>query len=256
MTDWSTQDMNAITIDIKTKDGIAPCHFFGPPQTGNRPAVIFYMDGIGIRPALHDMALRLAQSGYQVLLPNLYYRSNPTKPFDAATAFKEGPERDRLMQHFRSLNNRLVMEDTASFLAFLRLQPCVAGGRIGCVGYCMGGAFALCAAGTFPDRVAAAASFHGARLATDQPDSPHLLAWKMRAEVYVGIAGIDPHFTPEEKQRLESTLQSAGVKHTVEAYPNVKHGFAVNDTPVYDQPASERHWQQLLRLFSENLSFQ
>jgi len=149
----------------------------------------------------------------------------------------------------KSLNNDKVMEDTASFLEFLRLQPAIADQKVGCVGYCMGGAFALCAAGTFPDQIAAAASFHGARLATDQPNSPHLLASKMRAEIYVGIAGIDPHFTPEEKHRLESALQSAGVKHTVEVYPHVKHGFAVADTLAYDRAASERHWQEIIRLF-------
>jgi len=211
------------------------------------------MDGIGIRPALCDMAKRLASNGYHVLLPNLYYRSGPTKPFDAATAFEEGPERDRLMPLFRSLNNKLVMEDTASFLDFLQLQPSVAGQKIGCVGYCMGGAFALSAAGTFPNRIAATASLHGVRLATDQLDSPHLLASKMRA-VYVGIAGIDPNLTPEEKQRLESAFQSEGVEHTAEVYPDVKHGFAVKDTSVYDRPASERHLQTILKLFAGNLS--
>lgn len=244
------------TFDIKTKDGIAPCHFFAPPQGGKRPAVIFYMDAFGIRPALRDMAARLASNGFNVLLPNLYYRSGPVKPFDAATAFNDASERDRLTPLFQSLNNTLLMEDTAGFLDFLERQPSVDSRKTGCVGYCMGGAFALCAAGTFPDRIAAAASLHGARLATDKPDSPHLLAPKMRAAVYVGIAGIDPHFTPEEKQRLESALESAGVKHTVEVYPDVRHGFAVNDTPAYDQAASEQHWRRLLDLFAANLPLQ
>jgi carboxymethylenebutenolidase len=241
-------------VEIKTKDGLAPCHFFSPPQKGRRPAVIFYMDGIGIRPALREMAERLACNGYHVLLPNLYYRSGPVKAFNAAEAFKEGPERDRLMPLFRSINNKLVMEDTASFLDFLDQQPSVVGQKVGCVGYCMGGAFALSGAGTFPGRIAAAASLHGARLATDQPDSPHLLAPKMRAGVYVGIASIDAHFTAEEKQRLESALQAAGVENTVEVYAGAKHGFAVNDTPVYDRAASERHWQQILKLFAEKLA--
>jgi carboxymethylenebutenolidase len=245
--------MNAKTIDIKTKDGVAPCHFFGPPQKENRPAVIFYMDAIGIRPALCDMAERLASNGYHLLLPNLYYRSGPTKPFDAATAFKEGPEQDRLMQLFRSLNNKFVMEDTASFLDFLELQPSVAGQKVGCVGYCMGGAFALWAAATYPDRIGAVATLHAARLATDQPDSPHLLASKIRAGVYIGIAGIDPHFPPDEKERLESALQFAHVEHTIEIYPNARHGFAVNDTAVYDRAASELHWQRILNLFSKYL---
>jgi len=245
--------MSAMTIDVKAKDGVVPCYFFGPPQNEKRPAVIFYMDGIGLRPALCDMAARLASNGYHVLLPNLYYRSGPTKPFDAATVFKGGPELDRLMPLFRSLNNHLLMEDTASFLEFLEGQPSVASGKVGCVGYCLGGAFALSAAGTFPDRIAAAASLHGARLATDQPDSPHLLASKMRAGVYVGVAGIDAHFTTEEKLRLESALQSAGVEHTIEVYAGAKHGFAVDDTPAYDRTASELHWQQILKLFAGKL---
>ncbi|HEX4123140.1 MAG TPA: dienelactone hydrolase family protein [Tepidisphaeraceae bacterium] len=246
--------MNAQTVNVETKDGVAPCEFFSTPAGTKRPAVILYMDAFGIRPALREMADRLASNSYNVLLPNLYYRSGPSQPIDAASAFKEGPERDRLMGMVRSLNNRIVMDDTASFLEFLASQPPVIADKVGCVGYCMGGAFALSAAGTFPDRIAAAASLHGARLATDQPDSPHLLAPKMRGEIYIGIAGIDPHFTPEEKQRLESALQSAGVSHTVEVYPGVKHGFAVTDTPAYDKTASEHHWQQILKLFAENLS--
>jgi carboxymethylenebutenolidase len=246
--------MNAKQIDIKTKDGIAACEFFSPPQKGSRPAVIFFMDAFGVRPALRDMAQRLANAGYNVLLPDLYYRAGPDIFFDAPTAFKDEKQRDRLMPLVKSLNNKLLMQDTASFLEFLQSQPDVAAQKIGCVGYCMGGAFALSAAGTFPDRIAAAASLHGARLATDQPDSPHLLAPKMRGEIYVGIAGIDPHFTLEEKQRLQSALESAGVKHTVEVYPDVKHGFAVTDTPVYDRPAAERHWERILKLFAANLS--
>jgi carboxymethylenebutenolidase len=246
-------DSTAKIIDIKTKDGVAPCHFFSPPGSPTAPAVIIYMDVFGIRPALCDMAQRLAAGGYHVLLPNLYYRSGPTPSTDPKTAFNDPAQRDRLMALMRAINSKLVMEDTGSFIDFLQQQPSVAGQKIGCVGYCMGGPFALSAAGTFPQKIAAAASLHGARLATDQPDSPHLLASKMHAEIYVGIAGIDPHFTPEEKQRLESALQSSGVKHTIEIYPDVKHGFAVNDTPAFDHPAAERHWQRLFKLFGAAL---
>ena len=246
--------MNSNAVEIETKDGVVPCRFFTPPHEGGRPAVIFYMDAIGIRPALIDMAGRLASNGYNVLLPNLYYRSGPVKPFEAAIVFKGGEELVRLRTMIASLTHKMVMEDTLSFLDFLELQPSVAGRKFGCVGYCMGGGFALDAAGTFPGRIAAAASLHGARLATDQPDSPHLLAPKMRAGIYVGIAGIDPHFSPEETQRLESALQSAGVENEVEVYPGVRHGFAVNDTPVFNQSASERHWRQILKLFAGKLS--
>ena len=247
--------MSVQTLSLPTKAGLAPCYFFSPADDGRHPAIIFFMDGIGIRPALVDMAGRLAEHGYHVLLPNLYYRAGPARPFDAATAFKEGPERDRLMTLLRSVNHQLIREDTESFLAFLDQQPNVAGLQIGCVGYCLGGGFALSAAGYFPDRVAAAASFHGGRLATDQLDSPHLLSPQMRSEIYVGVAGIDPHFLPEERRRLETALQTAGVRNTVEVYPDVKHGFAVYDTPVYDRTAAERHWQRLLKFFATNLSW-
>jgi carboxymethylenebutenolidase len=244
--------MSAKIVEIKTNDGIAQCRFFNSPQKGNFPAVILYMDAFGVRPALCDMGERLASNGYNVLLPNLYYRSGLTKPFDPKTAFTGGPEKDRLMALYQSINNRLVMQDTASFLDFLEREPTVSPGKFGCVGYCMGGPFALSAAGTFPGRIAAAASFHGARLATDQPDSPHLLAPKMRAGIYVGIAAIDASFTVDQQQRLEAALQSAGVRHSVEVYPGAKHGFAVTDNAAYDQAASERHWERLLQLFAEN----
>ncbi|HEY3855511.1 MAG TPA: dienelactone hydrolase family protein [Verrucomicrobiae bacterium] len=245
--------MSAKIVEIKTDDGIAECHFFNPPEKGKFPGAILYMDAFGIRPALCDMGERLASNGYNVLLPNLYYRSGPHKPFDPKTAFSGGPEKDRLMALYQSINNRLVMQDTASFLDFLENEATVLPRKFGCVGYCMGGPFALSAAGTFPGRIAAAASFHGARLATDQPDSPHLLAPKMRAGIYVGVAGIDANFSVDQRKKLEAALQSAGVTHAVEVYPGAKHGFAVPDTVGYDQAASEQHWQRLLHLYDENL---
>ena len=125
--------------------------------------------------------------------------------------------------------------------------------RPGALGYCMGGGYALSAAGTFPDRVVVAASFHGGSLATDKPDSPHRLAAQMRARVYIGAAEIDASFPPEQQVRLGQALTAAGVRHTIEIYPKAKHGFAVNGHVVYDHEASERHWQRLLELLRETL---
>ncbi|HTW93245.1 MAG TPA: dienelactone hydrolase family protein [Tepidisphaeraceae bacterium] len=244
--------MSQITLQIKTQDGSAPSHFFQPQGQGPWPAVIFYMDAFGPRPDLFQMADRLASNGYCVLLPDLFYRTGPYAPFTPATAFNDPVERQRLMKHYGALTNRLVMSDTAAFLDFLANHP-NAKKETGCVGYCMGGPLSLSAAGTFPDRVLAAASFHGARLATDKPDSPHLLAPKMRGEIYVGIAGLDDHFPPEEKVRLESALAAAHVRHTVEVYDGAKHGFAVNGVPAYDRTAAEKHWKRLLDLFERNL---
>jgi carboxymethylenebutenolidase len=211
------------------------------------------MDGVGIRPALFDMAARLAAAGYTVLLPNLYYRAGRAEPFDPATVFAEGPERDRLTAMLQAVTPAAAMRDTGAFLAFLDARPEVEKGKIGCVGYCMGGGLALTAAGTFPDRFAAAASFHGGRLATDAPDSPHLLAPKIQSEVYIGVAGVDPWLAPGETERLKAALEFHKVDATVEIYPAVKHGFAPPDMPVYDHDASERHWERLLDLFGRAL---
>lgn len=244
--------MNSQKIDIRTKDGVCPCWFFAEEGSGKKPAAIIYMDAFGVRPGLEEMASRLASSGFRVLLPDMYYRAGPQKPFDPATAFAGGPDKERLMGLYQSLNQERVMSDNTAWLEFLAREPSVSG-KVGCVGYCMGGAYALAAAAFFPDRIGAAASFHGARLATDKSDSPHLLAPKMKAEIYVGIAGLDTHFPPEEKQRLESALATAGVRHTVEVYQGAKHGFAVNDTPAHDTPAAEKHWQRLTALFQRAL---
>ena len=165
------------------------------------------MDAFGIRPQLGEMAQRLASHGYVVALPNLYHRT-PFAPFDPKQVAVEGPERARFKGMVASINGPMVMRDTAAVLAHLDTLPTVRASKLGALGYCMGGGYALAAAGTFPDRVAVAASFHGGALATDKPDSPHLLAPKMRARVYVGAAGIDPTFPDEQRQRLETALDA------------------------------------------------
>ena len=125
--------MNSQIIEIRTKDGVTPCHFFSSEDGQKRPAAIIYMDAFGIREALRDMAGRLASSGYRVLLPDLYYRWGPTQSFDPKTAFTDGPDRDRLRAMFTSLTNKLVMEDTGSFLEFLRGSSLAENTEVVCV---------------------------------------------------------------------------------------------------------------------------
>lgn len=211
--------------------------------------MILYMDAMGVRPDLVAMADRLASHGYLVVLPNLYYRSGPQPQVDKAAFAVPGPERERVFALMRSIDHRLVMEDTRVLLAWLDGREDVRPGGIGTLGYCMGGGYALTAAATFPDRVAAAASFHGGWLATDRPDSPHLLAPQMRGSLYIGVAEIDPLFPPEECARFEAALRDAGCRFTLEVYEGVKHGFSVTGHPVYDRAASERHWDRLLAHF-------
>lgn len=245
--------MNNHRVDLQTEDGTLDIYVFQPQAgSGPWPAVVMYMDAFGIRAQLGDMAQRLASHGYVVALPNLYHRT-PFAPFDPKQVAVEGPERARFKGMVASINGPMVMRDTAAVLAHLDTNPAVTHSPLGALGYCMGGGYALAAAGTFPDRVGVAASFHGGALATDKPDSPHLLAPQMRARVYVGAAGIDPTFPEEQRQRLETALTQAGVSHIIETYEKAKHGFAVNGHLVYDKDAAERHWQRLLRLLQETL---
>jgi carboxymethylenebutenolidase len=240
--------------DIRTSDGVLDCHVFTPDGQGSWPAVVFYMDAFGVRPSLGSMAQRLASDGYVVTIPNLYYRSGAFAPFDPSAVIVEGPERDRFKGMIASITDTMVVRDTAVVLDALDTLAVVRRGPVGVVGYCMGGGFALSAAGAFPDRVAAAASFHGGSLATDKPDSPHLRAAMIRGQVYIGVAGIDPTFAPEQEQRLRAAFDEARVNYTLETYEGARHGFAVTGHRVYDREASERHWQMLLRLFRDALS--
>lgn len=244
--------MNEHRIDIKTPEGTLDLYMFQPEGEGPWPAVVVYMDAFGIRPQLGEMAQRLASSGYVVALPNLYYRT-PFEPFDPKQVAVEGPERTRFKAMVASISGPVVMQITSAVILLLDMLRVVRHEKLGALGYCMGGGYALAAAGTFPDRVAVAASFHGGALATDRPDSPHLLAKEMRARVYVGAAGIDPTFPEEQRQRLETALSQAGVNYEIETYENAKHGFAVTGHLVYDRDASERHWERLLALLNETL---
>jgi carboxymethylenebutenolidase len=236
------------TVTITTEDGLCPAHVFHPPGAGPWPGVLMFMDAIAIRPALFEIAERLAAHGYYVLLPDLYYRSGPYEPMNARAIFTDPEQRKVLAEKFASkFSPAAAMRDIPALLAFLASQPAVAPGKIGATGYCMGGIVALVAAGHFPDRFAAVAAYHPGYLATDAPDSPHLLAPKIQAEVYVGGASDDPVFPDAMKARLETALRDAGVKHTVETYP-ASHGWVPSDTPVHDPAAAERHWQTLFAL--------
>jgi len=244
--------VNQHRVDLQTEDGTLDAYIFHPREGGSWPAIVMYMDAFGIRPALGDMAERLASHGHVVALPNLYHRT-PFEPFDPKQVAVEGPERARFKGMVASINGPMVMRDTAALLAHLDTLPTVKQSPMGALGYCMGGGYALAAAGTFPDRFAVAASFHGGALATEKPDSPHLLAPNMRARIYVGAAGVDPTFPDEQRQRLQNALDAASVNYAIETYENAKHGFAVNGHLVYDQDASERHWDRLVRLLQETL---
>jgi carboxymethylenebutenolidase len=238
---------------IRTADGLCPAYTAHPQGSGPWPAVLIFMDGIGIRPAMLEIGAHLAGCGYFVLLPDLYYRAGPYEPMNARMVFSD-PEARRLLSEkfFAVATPANIMGDMPAFLDFLGQQPQVRPGAIATTGYCMGGALSLTAAGTFPERIAAAASFHGGRLATDAADSPHRLAARMRARIYVAGATADASFPDDMKARLEQALGAAGVEHLIETY-EARHGWVPSDTPVHDAAATERHWRSLLALLRARL---
>lgn len=240
-------------VEIETRDGVCPSYVFQPEAGGPFPGVLVFMDGLGIRPAMLEVGERLATHGYFVLLPDLFYRSGPYEPMDPHTTFRDPEKRKVLMEKFFApATPANVMSDTRAFLDYIAAQPAVKRGGIGTTGYCRGGFMSLTAAGTYPDRIVAAASYHGSRLASDEPDSPHRLAPKIKARVYVAGAIEDQSFPDEMKARLEEALTAAGVDHRIETYP-ARHGWVLRDTPVYDAAAAERHWQTLVALMDAKL---
>ena len=240
-------------VSITTPDGTCDATLHTPTGDGPWPGIILFTDAYGVRPTMHDMAQHLADLGYAVLLPDLYYRSGGYEPFDPATGFSDPDERTRLMALVSSVTKEAATRDTGAFLDFLAAQPDVADTKVGTTGYCMGGGMALNAAGRFPDRVGAAASFHGGQIASTAPDSPHLLAGEMQAKVYVAGAEKDGSFDDEQFERLQQALSEADVDHTLVTYPAL-HGFAVPDNPTYDEAAATRHWEALEDLYGSALT--
>lgn len=240
-------------IRIETADGVASAGLFRPQADSVAKAgVILYMDAFGPRPALDGMAERLAREGYAVLVPDLFYRKAPYGPFDARTTFSVEESKQALMALIGGTTQEMTVGDGRAFIDALTAEGVT--GPIGTVGYCMGGARALNAAASYPERVSAAASFHGGNLASDAPDSPHRNAASIKARVYVGTAGVDRSFPPEQSGRLAEALRAAEVDHVIENYVGMGHGWCVPDHGVFDEAGAERHWRRLTAFLAEALA--
>ena len=244
--------MPTITDSITMPDGTCPVTLAIPDGDGPWPGVVMYPDAGGARQTFSDMATRLASYGYVVLVPDVYYRDAGWAPFDMVTVFNDQAERQRLFGMISKVTPDIMASDATAFFDYLAARPEVSGETFGTTGYCMGGRTSLVVAGRVPGRVAAAMSFHGGGLAADDVGSPHLLADKMRAAVYVGAAENDQSFTPEQGQTLDEALTAAGVEHTIEFYA-AAHGFAVPDNAPYDPAAAQRHWEAVERVFGATL---
>ncbi|HEY8005108.1 MAG TPA: dienelactone hydrolase family protein [Phenylobacterium sp.] len=238
-------------VSIHMPDGEARAFVFTPDAgKGPWPAAILYMDAPAIRPAMFEMGERLAKAGYYVLLPDVFWRAGPYPPLDIVKARAGDPEMGALFAKLRaSTNANLQMQDTAVWLDWIAAQPQAKPGKVGVTGYCMGGGIAVRAAGTFPDRIAAAASFHGGNLATDAEDSPHLLAPKTQAKLLVAGADEDRSFDEAQCERLAAAYKAANLDAEVSIWKGAKHGWVPTDMPVYNKDAAERHWRDLVGLF-------
>ena len=247
--------MSMQQIALPTPDGDARAYTFKPESgAGPWPAAIIFMDAPAIRPALFEMGERLASHGYFVLLPDLFWRAGPYEPINIREAFaNEEARRERFAKFFSSTSAEKQVADAKACLDWLEKQPQVKGGKVGVTGYCMGAGVVMRAAAAFPDRIAAAAGFHGGRLATDAEDSPHLGAPRIKAKVLIAGADEDAGFPPEQADRLRAALTSAGVDNEVTIYAGARHGYTMPDLPVYDEGAAERHWTEMLKLFDETL---
>jgi carboxymethylenebutenolidase len=244
-------------LTIETPDGSCDAAFIRP-ASGVHPGVLIWPDAAGLRPSMREMGRRLAGEGFAVLVPNPFYRVAKAPQFETAANidFGDPATRAKLGPLMGSINAPGAAEkDAAVYVAFLDAQPQVDRSRkIGSQGYCMGGALVLRTAATVPDRIGAAASFHGGGLVTDKPDSPHLLAPRIRARTYIGVAANDDQRQPDAKDKLRAAFVAAKVPTEIEVYP-ARHGWCVPDmpteagAPVYSAPDAERAWGKLLALY-------
>ena len=247
----NAQAVTESEIDVTTPDGVSDSYFVHP-SSGSHPGVLIWPDAFGLRPAKRQMAKRLAESGYAVLVVNQYYRSLRA-PIVNTTNFAEVS--DTLRPLMGTLNPETQVRDARAFIGFLDRQQAVDSNRkMGTMGYCMGGPFTMRTAASLPDRVGAAASFHGGGLVTDQPDSPHLLVPQMQAQYLFAIAANDDESQPEAKDVLRDAFSQAGLQAEIEVYEGALHGWCPPDSQVYDESKAERAWSRLLALFTRALA--
>lgn len=253
----NAQDVVAKPVTVTTPDGEADCYFVHP-ASGSHAAVIFWPDIFGVRESSRVMATRLAESGYAVLVVNPYYRTLKGEFLPAGTTLIDTEMFQSVLPDAYKLAGTLSPEtcvrDGRAFVEFLDAQPVVDSKRkIGVMGYCMTGSYTFRLAAAIPDRIGAGASFHGGGLVTDNPASPHLLIPQIKGGMLVAIAEDDDQKEPEAKNVLRKAFADAGVKAEVEVYEGARHGWCPPDMFMYDPELAERAWQQMLKLYSEQL---
>lgn len=243
------------SLDIDAADATIDAHVLTPDNTDGRlPGVLLLTDIGGLRPCYFEKAQHIANGGYAVLMPNLYYRDTRGVIVPEGQSFRDDNIRPTLMEYAGHLTPDAQLRDFDALLRSMDNEPEFAGGGIAVVGYCMTGGFALRMAAQRPDRVMAAAGFHPARLAVDgDPDSPALVADRIAARVYLGYADHDALMPPADIARMDGALARAGVDFIAELYKDAEHGYTAKDAPAYDVDADTRHYRRLFTLLSETI---
>ena len=241
-------------IDVSTADGVADCYLTTPDRAEGSPAVLFMIDAIGLRDRTKEMAARIAAQGYTVLAPNVFYRGGRA-PLWPHPDLADEVQRGRFMETSSPLASALTPSAIASDgAAYLGRLAELSDGPAAITGYCMGGRIGWTIASGHPEQVRAVAGFHTGQMVTDSPESPHLLAPQVSAEVYWGHADHDHSMTPENVITLDRAMDDSGVRHTTEVYENAAHGYTMSDTAVDDAAACQRHFDALFALLGRSHS--
>ncbi|MGD9843627.1 MAG: dienelactone hydrolase family protein [Steroidobacteraceae bacterium] len=250
----SAAEVTEADLEIKTPDGVADAYFVHPTK-GTHAAVLIWTDIFGLRPAFKQMANRLAESGYAVLVPNPFYRISKVPVFPTGTKMQDPEGRKLLFAAAGTLTPEVQVADAKAFIAFLDSQPAVNKSiKMGTTGYCMGGSITMRTAAAFPERIGAAASFHGGGLVTDKPESPHLLVAKIKAHCLFAIAEDDDMKQPEAKDVLHAVFAESKVPAEIEVYAGTKHGWCPPDSAAYNEIQAEKAWSRMLALFKAGLA--
>jgi len=245
--------MKESIINIPTQAGSVDTFLCHPERRAPWPGVLLFMDAPGIREELYDIARRIATVGYCVALPNLFYRHGHGTTCLPEATDESTAEFQRMMRLMQSLTSRMIVEDTGALLAFLDRQNLVKKPALGCVGYCMGGGFAVTAAAAYPERFSACASFYGVPLVTDQADSPHRAVAHMKSKAYFCFGEADVLTPKSDIDALRVALQAASVHYELEVYEGADHGFVFPQRAAYRKAHAEKHWERLFELFRDTI---
>lgn len=242
-------------VNVPMTTGVSDSALFYPEGKGTWPAVLVWTDILGLRPVFREMGKRLAAQGYVVLVPNPFYRNARAPVVDGSFDFNKPEDRAKVMPMAQALTADANISDAQAYVAFLDAQPQTnKKKKMGVQGYCMGGPLTFRTAATAPERIGAAATFHGGGLVTDKPDSPHLLIPKMKAEFVCAVADNDDKRDPAAKDKLKEAFAAAHLKAKVEVYDGCNHGWTVRGSQTYNEAGAERAWTELTGLYVRNLA--